>query len=751
MWGTSRVLSAIMSVVIVVCCLLGILAVFGSSPAAAANSETAISHEQSHQQTGQGQFLRNSGMGASLPRADHVIVVGVAGLRWQDVSARTTPTLAGLAQRGSVGTMSARAVPPVTCPVEGWLTLGAGTLSAASHPEDIDEGAGCGKRQPPPVRSAQPSAAASVASETAAPAPAGEVAAMQRLRTLNQTLRYDAQPGLLGEAMSCTSAVGTGAALAAADAGGRVDHYLTRLPDDPGPLLRRCPLTVVDFGNLPEGATTREAALREMDAALARIDAAKPADTVVMTVGVSQTQTQQARLGVAIVAGVGFEGGWLRSPGTRRVPYVQLIDVAPTVAGLLERELAETPAGRAWHGQAPGRPGDFSDTRAQLVDMDRHAVAQQRSQAPFLFGLGVLCAVVVLTLGLLLYLSSRGGSQQGTAAASWPIRALVAVAIGIAAIPAMVSLLNLVPWWRSSHPLLASWLAVLLGAGLVVGVVYLGRMLLVPVRRTWFTVIVVCGLTVVVLTADALTGNWLQLNSLLGYNPLHAGRFTGFNNPGFAIFGAAAMLFTAFIAHGHRRWISAAIVAAVAIPVTAVEGLPQWGADVGGLLTLLPAFVLLGLLVSRTRVTWPRLALGALAGAAAFLLAGWLDYLRPEDNRTHFGSFFAGLLDGTAWSAIRRKLLANAEVLFMGPHTVVALLLTVVLVVAIFRPPSMLRQGYTAVPALRAALIVTAVVAVLGFATNDSGVIIPTVMMLIAAPLTFVACAQATLIQSDRQ
>ncbi|MGH3544942.1 MAG: hypothetical protein ACRDPW_03315 [Mycobacteriales bacterium] len=692
-----------------------------------------------------------------VPRTDHVIVVGAAGLRWQDVSPNTTPTLARLAQQGSVGTMSARAVPAVSCPVEGWLTLGAGTLSAAYHPNDIDDREGCGQRQPPTVRTVH-THEPGPASGTAPPTPAGEIADMQRLLTLNHSLRYNAQPGLLADALHCTSAVGPGAALAAADAQGRVDHYLPRLPEDPGPFLSRCPFTAVDLGALPESSAARTVALRELDARLSRIDATKPANTTIITVGVSQTQAQQARLGVAIVTGDGFTGGWLRSPGTRRLPYVQLIDVAPTAAGLLGRELAETPAGRAWRGEADGRPDSFADTRGELIDDDRHAVVQQQSQGPFLFGLGALCAAVVLTLGVLLYLTDRAdrsrgggecrGGERAVGAAHrhrLPLRVLVAAAIGIAGVPVMVSLLNLLPWWRWSYPLLASWLAVGAGAGVVTAIVYLGRKLLPSRRLTWWAVVVVCGLTVVVLTADALTGNQLQLGSLLGYNPLHAGRFTGFNNPGFAVFGATAMLFTAFIAHGHRRWISAAIVTAVAVPVTAVEGLPRWGADVGGILTLLPAFVLLGLLVSRTRVTWQRLGLGALAGAAVFLIAGWLDYLRPEASRTHFGSFFSALLDGTAWSAIRRKLLTNAEVLVMGPHTVVALLLAIALVVAILRPPPLLRQSYDAVPALRPGLVTVAIVAALGFATNDSGVIIPAVLMLIAGPLTFAACAQEVL------
>ncbi|MGH3804931.1 MAG: hypothetical protein ACRDTD_33265, partial [Pseudonocardiaceae bacterium] len=260
-------------------------------------------------------------------------------------------------------------------------------------------------------------------------------------------------------------------------------------------------------------------------------------------------------------------------------------------------------------------------------------------------------------------------------------------------------------------------------------------------RWVSLTVLVVAGITVGVFIVDALTGCWLQLNSLLGYNPLLAGRFAGFGNPGFAIFGTSAMLLTGFLAYGHRRWMSLVLTVVVAVPVVAVEGFPQWGADVGGILTLVPAFVVLGLLITRTAATWPRLVLAGMVAVALVLLVGWVDYLRPDDAQTHFGRFFASLLDGSAWSMIRRKVLANAEVLLLGPHTVLALVLVVLLVVAIFRPPPLLARAYATVPQLRPTLIATVVLGAAGFATNDSGVIIPSVVMTVAGPLTLAICA----------
>ncbi|HEX3310511.1 MAG TPA: hypothetical protein VHS32_30010, partial [Streptosporangiaceae bacterium] len=60
---------------------------------------------------------------AETPKAQHVVVVGLSGLRWSDVSATKTPTLWRLAGQGSVGNLVDYAVLPLTCPADAWLTL----------------------------------------------------------------------------------------------------------------------------------------------------------------------------------------------------------------------------------------------------------------------------------------------------------------------------------------------------------------------------------------------------------------------------------------------------------------------------------------------------------------------------------------------------------------------------------------------------------------------------------------------------
>jgi hypothetical protein len=618
-----------------------------------------------------------------------VVIVGVAGLRWSDVSDRT-PTLARLVRNGSVGALSVRAAPApprVTCPAEGWLTVGAGNYAAVLDPTGPDTAGGCAGRHPAPVS-------------------ADGVAGWARIQQLNAGLRFGARPGLLGGALPCAVAVGQGAALAVAGPTGHVDTYAERLPAEPGALLRRCPLTAVDLGTLPSDRAARAEALAAVDTQLSIVDAHLPARTVLAVLGLADSGEDGPHLHLAAVTGPGFAGGWLRSASTRRTPYVQLSDVASTALALLgvRPPAGANFAGAVLTGGASGRPSTVDETVAALTDTDIAANAQRQS-LPFF--------VLTVALLLLLGLGVRGSPR--------PMLALCAV-------PGCTFVANLVPWWRAPLPGLAV-------TGLVIGLAAVaGWLSSVGPWRRW-PVLVVSGFTALALTVDGVTGTTLQINSLLGYNPLVAGRFTGFGNLAFAVYGAAGLLFAALLAHRFARpRVAVAVVAAVAVPLVAVDGMPAWGADFGGVLTLVPAFAVLALLAGRARVSASRLLAAGLGAVAVVAAIGVADYLRAPQERSHFGRFVAAVLDGTAGATLHRKLAANLDLLVAGPHTYAALGLVFIVTWCVIRPPAALAATFAAVPGARPAAITVAVLAWLGFATNDSGVAVPLLVALVAVP-----------------
>src|SRR5690606_19942992 len=314
-------------------------------------------------------------------------------------------------------------------------------------------------------------------------------------------------------------------------------------------------------------------------------------------------------------------------------------------------------------------------------------------------------------------------------------------ALGLSAVPAATFLANLVPWWRTPVPLLCLAAAVAAGALLMLALALLaGRRSRQWADRTRVRLMVLAALTLLVFGLDAATGSRLQLNSLLGYNPLVAGRFIGFGNIAFAVYAAAGVLLATLVAHGHRGAAGWWRVAAVGVPVTIVDGMPGWGADFGGVLALVPTFAVLGLLLTRSRVTWVKLVAATVAGAAAVLAISALDYLRPVADRSHFGRFLASLLDGSAGQTTQPKLLTSLDLLIAGPHTLAAAALLAAGAGLLLRPPPALREVYRTWPVVRTGAVGLLVLAGVGGLVNDSGIAIPTVMGLVVLPTVVALC-----------
>src|ERR1700691_1034583 len=82
--------------------------------------------------------------------ARHVVIVGLSGLRWSEVSPSVTPTLWRLAGQGSVSSLVDYPVQPLTCPADRQLTRNCRAPAQSDHtnaacgaiPAVIPDGAG---------------------------------------------------------------------------------------------------------------------------------------------------------------------------------------------------------------------------------------------------------------------------------------------------------------------------------------------------------------------------------------------------------------------------------------------------------------------------------------------------------------------------------------------------------------------------------------------------------------------------------
>ncbi|MFC0040647.1 hypothetical protein [Actinomadura rayongensis] len=666
------------------------------------------------------------------------VVIGVPGMMWSDVTATRTPTLWKLAGQGGAAALSVRTTRPGTCPTDGWLTVSAGQRSRLEPGDCLL----------PATPAATPSGGA-----TAADWPA--------IRADNAATTYHSRVGLLGDAVhragDCTFAVGAGAVYGLADGTGRVDHYVSA-PDRARPEdWTRCRLSAVEIDDLfrayqaagvdakgeqeAVAEAVRARAVSTADQRVAAVLAALPPGTNVLVAGLSDIGVPphlRIAIGATTPGGpTAFPRGLLTSSATHRPGLVTLTDVTATALKLLGLPQSDEAVGSAWRSQTS------DEATASKIDglgnQDVAAQAIRSVQGSFIST--VVVAQIVLLGGAWLLLRRR----PGTARRRRVLGAARVVALLGGALPVSAFLAGIVPWWRSSHPA-----AVLVTTVLVLGALLTGAALGGPWRRSKLVPsLIIAAVTAGVLALDVMTGSHLQMNTFLGYTALVAGRFYGFGNQAFALFAAAAVLTAAWLAEYRVRagqpWTAALVIGAVGVGAVAVDGLPVWGSDFGGVLAMVPVFAMLALLAAGRRLRWWWLAgFGAAAVALVLLISWWNAH---SANPTHLGKFWNDLVAGNGGEVVQRKFEAMTRSLGFWPLTALLAVVLVFLYFALADPARWrarpLLVAYRDTTTMGPALIAVLSVGIIGTLVNDSGVIILTVTLLLTVPLTIAAAIRS--------
>jgi hypothetical protein len=679
-------------------CLLAALAavvlVFGSGPASA-------------------------GPAAAAP-ARHVVVVGISGLRWSDVSEASTPTLWRLASQGSVGSLVDYAVLPLTCPADGWLTLNSGTRAQSDHTD-----ASCG---------AFPAVVASGAGAT--------VPGLGALVAYNKQFNNNPDWGLLAGAASCSTAVGPGAALALADSSGHVGSYLSSASDLTAAVLSRCLLTVVDLGSL--GYTERSSVLRSMDSELARIVTDLPPGTTLLVTAPGAT-TKPPHLQLTLVHGPGYQAGLLDASSTRQPGLVVLTDLTPTVLGWLGRGV---PSGVVGAQITRADRGALAPAVRSLAGRDAAEQVWRSTHDAFFWAYALADTVVFVAIGLAFW--GAEPERRRRRARWWRVAGVFAVSV-----PLGTFLAALAPWWRLAHPV--AWLyGIALAWAVVIGVAaLLGTRRLDP--RTPDDPLAplgaVCLLTLAVLGIDVMTGSRLQMETPFGLSVLEAGRFYGIGNEALGIYGITALFGAAWLGLvALRRYPSSRRPAVVAVAVVGLfavfaSGWPGFGGKVGGTIAMVPCFLLLAMAVAGIRLNWRRVLLVAVSGLALFAIFALISYFTPITGKSDIGRFAGDVLHGHAGALLLRKIHSNIGSLSVNAFSPVIPIVVVLSGLMLWRPSwfalKTVPLAYAAQPLLRPVMAVLWLMPVLGWFADDSGVIVPAAALPLALPLGIAIAAAA--------
>ncbi|MEU8224728.1 hypothetical protein [Kribbella sp. NPDC048915] len=626
--------------------------------------------------------------------AAKVVVIGVPGLTWFDV--QQSPELTALVNQSHVGSISVKTAGPHTCPIDGWLTISAGTRAWGSVADQR-----CGDL----------------------PTVTGNTVAGWQTYVDRQAEHHTGAPiGRLGQTGYPICGFGPGAAVALARTDGTVRNWQPEF-DAARLASPECGDAVVDAGALPPREGRAEA--RQRVAQL--VQQARAAGGWVLLVGVSQ-EIANAHPQTLVAMQLPPDNGprWLTSDSTRRPGLIQLTDVTATV--LKGRDPAEVdPAGAAEAGPLDGNEIHFTGdihTDAAAVIEDRLDTNERFEQPrPVLFAVA-LTIVAAELLALAWFWFRRSPASRRTFVFTLLVQGGFFLAVFLSA---------LTLWWRWPSPGFSLYCVTL-------GISALSAVVAQLVLKRWAFL----GLALaayLILLVDGVLGTPMQVGSMFADGPVIGGRFYGFGNSTFATLAVGALITAGWAAHkliDKSRVQAAAAVLVIGGAAIVVDGTPGWGTDFGGILALTPAVLLMAWLTWRGSISLRALLGVGGAGVLAVSLTAFLDYLRPPDQRSHFGAFVARLLDGDVGDVLIRKL-EMALQFFSGPGgwlMLIAVVLAMLATVLPQRVPSAsYRAFYDSLPMVRPALLAMSTCGLIGMLLNDAGVTLPAIMVGFALPL----------------
>ena len=706
---------------------------------------------------------------------ERVVLIAASGVRWADVDEKHLPTIYRFAHDAAIGNIITRSVYTSSCALDGWLGISAGNRAG-----DAINGAGGACRY-----LEEPTQAIAGQGVTNATTPN-----WQAYQDAVDSQKYNSVLGSFGDQLEHANipvaGVGPGAAVALANAQGNMVGTFYSRPAVARDIRTAVTagleatahggLLVVDAGHVRVGrgvaasdpviqAQAQELDAR-VDATLAAIRADDPTleHTTILLTSLGDP-VGSPRMGAIAMAGHQVAGNILTSPSTRQTGFSQVTDLPTTLFSLLGVDHSSAKAAFVGSVIAAGYANNTVDQRInKLVDTESHALAARPLVSTFYM---VFCVVNIALFVIVAYVFSGRFLRRVTHRGSWVanhsralIRACEVAGLTLAALPVGSLLANLVPWWRTGSP----------GTTLVAVTVTIIALLVclskLPLWRGWRfgPMAVIALVTAVVLAADVVTGATLQISAPLGIQPMVGGRFYGFNNQSFTLFAVSSVLLAGavgneFVARG-RRTLGGLAVAIIGIVVLALDGLPSFGADFGGPPALFPAFALLALIALGVKLNWKKVLAVLVAGVVVVSSFAIIDWLRPDDKRTHLGRFVDTVLDGGLFDVIGRKLAANFSTL-TNPLSLVAITGILVILIVFGRPVRQaaknditlapyhwltrgvpLKQISTDRPLLQPTLYSVYVALVIGTLVNDSGVVILGVGVAVLVPLMIATYAQ---------
>ena len=270
----------------------------------------------------------------------------------------------------------------------------------------------------------------------------------------------------------------------------------------------------------------------------------------------------------------GSSPGYLKSGSSQRSGVVITVDVGPTLLDQFGIDFTDEMEGRPVRGRAVERVACSPRRPASSTTPSGSARRGVRLAPMTMLLVGLLGVLVLATL--LVTAVGESVSVRRRRALAW------CALFAMATLPSAL-LVQAVPGGIAGfgpYVLAVAGIA----AALATGAWFL--------PRPYGPMLGMLGAMLGVVLLDAMTGSHLHFNAVFGYSPTANSRLYGISNYSYGVVLTSTILLATFIVVFVRSRYAFAGALALMGFVLVVEGLPAWGADVGGILASVPVFLL---------------------------------------------------------------------------------------------------------------------------------------------------------------
>lgn len=471
---------------------------------------------------------------------------------------------------------------------------------------------------------------------------------------------------------------------------------------------------IAEYRNVASGrhvTKLRDGALDEAALMIRELQAIMGPGGRIMVVTPTPPRRGDGHLGMPpiLIIGDGIEPGLVSSPTTRRPGVVGNVDIGATIL--------------AWSGASqpsdlPGRPIDVVRASGLTVGDVVNAEATSARMfvtRPWLLGLYLL-GFLVLFLGASVNSLMREREGLKRSVLTWG---------GLSLLAAPTVFLLAAKLWRPEVT------AVYFGR-LLIGMIALAMVARI-LSRFLKPVVFLAALALVVPIVDAIMGSTLMFDSPLGYSPLYGARFYGIGNETMAVMIAAVFLLGVTVLKDtkpFRGLRGGPGLAAVLLVLLVMFGHPAVGTNVGGTITLAVAGTVAIFLWRGGRLGVLQLLLAFGIAAVVLGVLTLFDIGRADFAQSHLGQT-GELVASSGFLALApivlRKLVAGLSA--SADWAVPFALLIGAAITSIKVQTGVVARLTEEYPLLKGALTAVIIAGVLGLLVNDSGIIIPALML----------------------